>query len=50
VIGTNGSLTGFGGGLPIKRRLLALEGATAGEAGPQGSFKWDARPQPAAAR
>lgn len=28
VIGADGSLTGFGGGLPIKRRLLALEGAT----------------------
>ena len=27
VIGADGSLTGFGGGLPIKRRLLALEGA-----------------------
>jgi len=27
VIGANGSLTGFGGGLPIKRKLLALEGA-----------------------
>jgi len=27
VIGTNGSLTGFGGGLEVKRRLLALEGA-----------------------
>ncbi|HET9106578.1 MAG TPA: methylated-DNA--[protein]-cysteine S-methyltransferase [Steroidobacteraceae bacterium] len=26
VIGADGSLTGFGGGLPIKRRLLALEG------------------------
>jgi methylated-DNA-[protein]-cysteine S-methyltransferase len=26
VIGTNGSLTGFGGGLDVKRRLLALEG------------------------
>lgn len=26
VIGANGSLTGFGGGLPIKRKLLALEG------------------------
>lgn len=26
VIGANGSLTGFGGGLPIKRQLLALEG------------------------
>jgi methylated-DNA-[protein]-cysteine S-methyltransferase len=25
VIGTNGSLTGFGGGLDVKRRLLALE-------------------------
>ncbi len=25
VIGANGSLTGFGGGLPIKRRLLDLE-------------------------
>lgn len=26
VIGANGSLTGYGGGLPLKRRLLALEG------------------------
>jgi methylated-DNA-[protein]-cysteine S-methyltransferase len=26
VIGANGDLTGFGGGLPIKRKLLALEG------------------------
>ena len=26
VIGADGSLTGFGGGLPLKRRLLALEG------------------------
>jgi methylated-DNA-[protein]-cysteine S-methyltransferase len=26
VIGANGTLTGFGGGLPIKRALLALEG------------------------
>ena len=25
VIGTNGSLTGYGGGLPIKRQLLELE-------------------------
>jgi methylated-DNA-[protein]-cysteine S-methyltransferase len=25
VIGHNGSLTGFGGGLPLKKRLLALE-------------------------
>jgi O6-methylguanine-DNA--protein-cysteine methyltransferase len=27
VIGRNGTLTGFGGGLEIKRRLIALEGA-----------------------
>jgi len=27
VIGADGSLTGFGGGLPIKRALLELEGA-----------------------
>jgi O-6-methylguanine DNA methyltransferase len=27
VIGANGSLTGFGGGLEIKRYLLELEGA-----------------------
>lgn len=30
VIGANGSLTGFGGGLPIKRQLLDLEGAVSG--------------------
>ena len=29
VIGADGSLTGYGGGLPIKRHLLALEGARA---------------------
>jgi len=28
-IGADGSLTGFGGGLPLKRRLLALEGRSA---------------------
>jgi methylated-DNA-[protein]-cysteine S-methyltransferase len=27
VIGSDGSLTGFGGGLPIKQQLLTLEGA-----------------------
>ena len=27
VIGTNGKLTGYGGGLPLKKRLLELEGA-----------------------
>jgi len=29
VIGSNGKLTGYGGGLPLKRRLLELEGAMA---------------------
>lgn len=33
VIGANGSLTGFAGGLDRKRRLLVLEGALAGWAG-----------------
>jgi O6-methylguanine-DNA--protein-cysteine methyltransferase len=28
VIGANGSLTGYGGGLPRKRWLLDLEGAS----------------------
>jgi methylated-DNA-[protein]-cysteine S-methyltransferase len=28
IIGANGSLTGYGGGLDVKRRLLELEGAT----------------------
>jgi methylated-DNA-[protein]-cysteine S-methyltransferase len=28
VIGANGSLTGFGGGLPVKRALLDLEQGT----------------------
>ena len=31
VIGANGSLTGFGGGLPVKRFLLELEGALSGQ-------------------
>jgi len=48
VIGADGSLTGFGGGLPIKRKLLALEGAGAQEAGPQRNFAWDAAPRPSA--
>ncbi|HWF99888.1 MAG TPA: methylated-DNA--[protein]-cysteine S-methyltransferase [Steroidobacteraceae bacterium] len=51
VIGADGSLTGFGGGLPIKRKLLALEGATAeDEESPQEAFKWAGAPQPSAAR
>jgi O6-methylguanine-DNA--protein-cysteine methyltransferase len=32
VIGSTGKLTGFGGGLDVKARLLALEGAP---------FLWD---------
>jgi methylated-DNA-[protein]-cysteine S-methyltransferase len=32
VIGSNGSLTGFAGGLDIKKKLLALEGALPGVA------------------
>lgn len=31
VIGTGGRLTGFGGGLPLKRRLLEMEGAVGPE-------------------
>ena len=29
VIGAHGSLVGYGGGLPLKKRLLELEGARA---------------------
>lgn len=51
VIGANGSLTGFGGGLPIKRTLLALEQAAAeADDDPQGSFRWSSAPRPSAAR
>ena len=32
VIGTDGTLTGYGGGLPVKRALLALEQGVAGTA------------------
>ena len=38
VIGADGSLTGFGGGLPIKRKLLALEGGAVEEASPQSTL------------
>ena len=33
VIGSGGKLVGYGGGLPLKKRLLTLEGALAGELG-----------------
>jgi methylated-DNA-[protein]-cysteine S-methyltransferase len=29
VVGSDGALTGFGGGLPLKRRMLELEGSRA---------------------
>lgn len=35
VVGSNGSLTGFGGGLPIKSFLLELEGAASGAPAPR---------------
>ena len=38
VIGADGSLTGFGGGLPTKRFLLALEGALAQDPMPADLF------------
>ncbi|NLC76678.1 MAG: methylated-DNA--[protein]-cysteine S-methyltransferase [Clostridia bacterium] len=37
VIGSNGKLTGFGGGLPMKEKLLALEAARSGK-GPTTPF------------
>ena len=36
VIGTDGRLTGFGGGLPLKQALLVLEGALLNLEGPPG--------------
>jgi methylated-DNA-[protein]-cysteine S-methyltransferase len=50
VIGADGSLTGFGGGLPIKRKLLAIESAGPEESSPQSSFKWAGSPPTSAAR
>jgi methylated-DNA-[protein]-cysteine S-methyltransferase len=38
VIGADGSLTGFGGGLPTKRFLLALEGALPQDSQPADLF------------
>jgi methylated-DNA-[protein]-cysteine S-methyltransferase len=39
VIGSNGSLTGYGGGLSVKERLLALERSRKGEADGQLVFR-----------
>ena len=38
VIGSDGTLTGFGGGLPIKEALLRLEGALPATASPTGDL------------
>jgi methylated-DNA-[protein]-cysteine S-methyltransferase len=38
VIGSDGSLTGYGGGLPRKRALLELEGALPASAAPKASW------------
>ncbi|QDU65483.1 methylated-DNA--[protein]-cysteine S-methyltransferase [Engelhardtia mirabilis] len=38
VVGADGSLTGFGAGLPLKRRLLEHESRLAGTPGPRGSI------------
>lgn len=47
VIGADGSLTGFGGGLPIKRRLLSLEaGQLEAFLSPEGSWKPTAAESP----
>ena len=40
VIGANGSLTGFGGGLPRKRWLLDHERSVLGERGPEPAGLW----------
>ena len=40
VIGANGTLTGFGGGLPRKRWLLDHERSVLGERGPEPAGLW----------
>jgi len=47
VIGADGTLTGFGGGLAVKRKLLALESEAPQSSGrAQQSFRWPARALP----
>jgi len=50
VIGADGSLTGFGGGLPIKQFLLQLEGAIPGETPERFPDELDTSTAPLAAR
>jgi methylated-DNA-[protein]-cysteine S-methyltransferase len=40
VVGSDGSLTGFGGGLDMKRRMLAMEGAALPHSDQQLAFAW----------
>ena len=40
VIGANGTLTGFGGGLPAQARLLDHERSVLGERGPEPAGLW----------
>ena len=43
VVGSDGSLTGFGGGLDMKRRMLAMEGADPSFGAEQQAFDWGDR-------
>jgi methylated-DNA-[protein]-cysteine S-methyltransferase len=46
LVGADGSLTGFGGGLDVKRALLAHEAATAARAGAAGTTRTRTSPAP----
>jgi methylated-DNA-[protein]-cysteine S-methyltransferase len=46
LVGANGALTGFGGGLPVKRALLAHEAATAARAAAAGTSRTRTSPAP----
>lgn len=41
VVGSDGSLTGFGGGVEMKRRMLAMEGAQLSFTVQQSAFRWE---------
>jgi methylated-DNA-[protein]-cysteine S-methyltransferase len=46
LVGANGALTGFGGGLPVKQALLAHEAATAARAAAAGTSRTRTSPAP----
>jgi methylated-DNA-[protein]-cysteine S-methyltransferase len=46
LVGADGALTGFGGGLPVKRALLAHEAAIAARAGAAGTSRTRTSPAP----